>query len=94
MPAVVGTAPVMTRHLILHSNHEPKTWPSHLESTSEVYKELGKRASGGQQLAGLGFNLSDAGVTGASRTGDSARRVDWDRSRSRFEDPPTGQEEE
>lgn len=88
MPAVVGTAPVMDRHLILHVNHEASTWPSHLESTSELYRELGKRTS--KKLKGLGFNVSDAAM---SVQGTRRGQVSWDPARSRFEPPMEGQDE-
>ena len=84
IPAVVGTAPVTKRHLILHTNHAASTWPSHLESVSELYRDLGKR----KKLEGLGYNVSDAAM------GKSGTEMAWDPTRARFEEPPSGQSEE
>lgn len=84
IPALVGSAPVYPRHLILHVPQKVADFPSHLESTSKLYAELGKRWGKHEVLSKLGFGVAE---------GDGEAVQKWDSSRSRFEQPE-GQEEE
>jgi hypothetical protein len=89
LPALVGTAPEYQRHLILHAPQLVRDFPSHLESTSKLYKELGARFSKHPVLSKSGFGMSEAGTR---EQGEQPEK--WDSSRSRFEEPAEGQEEE
>lgn len=89
LPPLVGTAPEYQRHLMLHCNQEVRDFPSHLESTSKLYKELGKRFSKHPVLSKSGFGVSDAGTR---QQGEKPEN--WDSSRPRFEEPVEGKEEE
>lgn len=89
-PPLVGSAPEYPRHLIIHASQQATDWPSHLESTSQLYKELGARWAKHPELKKLGFGLSDAGT----RQQHTEKAERWDRNRARFEEPPAGQPEE
>ncbi|ORY89767.1 Sucrase/ferredoxin-like-domain-containing protein [Leucosporidium creatinivorum] len=89
LPPLVGTAPEYKRHLILHVNQEAKDWPSHLDSTSKLYKELGERFGKHPVLSKSGFGVSDAGTR---QQGEKPEK--WDSSRPRFEEPVEGKEQE
>ncbi|KAK4054684.1 hypothetical protein OIO90_003496 [Microbotryomycetes sp. JL221] len=43
LPDVVGSAPQLSRYLILQTPHDAQTWPSHIESTSRLYQSLGRK---------------------------------------------------
>ena len=82
IPPLIGSAPYYTRHLVIHTPHSSKTWPSHLESTSQLYSHLSKRWSKLQGFKELGFAFSEEG-------GDLGDKVEkeWDPMRNRFESP-------
>ena len=97
-PPVVGTAPSLKRHLILHTPHASDTWPSHLETESSLYRALGERsqklAGGGSGSTncvlgqGWGFTLSDAAVMAKEqgiKDGGTRGIRRWDSRRSRFD---------
>ncbi|GAA5890681.1 hypothetical protein JCM8208_004960 [Rhodotorula glutinis] len=83
VPPIVGTAPDMHRHLVLHTPHPTATWPSHLDSISPLYRTLAQRWAKHPQLSKLGFAVSDAG------NGPVAQP--WDPNRGKFDEPPTQQ---
>ncbi|GAA6063088.1 hypothetical protein JCM10212_005151 [Sporobolomyces blumeae] len=89
-PPVVGTAPYYSRHLVIHTPHDPKTWPSHLEATSNLYKQLGKRWGADERMSNLGFGVADGARTDDATIGQG---VKWDPSRTKFDEPPAGPEE-
>lgn len=93
-PPVVGTAPSLKRHLILHTPHASDTWPSHLETESSLYRALGERShkltGGGTDRVmgqGWGFTFSDAAATNEEDPKDHGTRGmrRWDSRRSRFD---------
>lgn len=90
VPKVIGSAPTYSRHLVIHTTHPSATWPSHLESVSPLYKELGKRWSQDERFKTVGFGFSEGGPTPAEDQ-DSLER--WDSTRSKFEAPTSGTEE-
>ncbi|TNY21038.1 Sucrase/ferredoxin-like-domain-containing protein [Rhodotorula diobovata] len=79
-PAVVGTAPDMQRHLLIHTPHRATSWPSHLDSVSPLYRALAHRWANNPKLADIAFNFTDAG------TGQVEQ--EWDPTRGKFEEPP------
>ncbi|GAA6002923.1 hypothetical protein JCM10207_001899 [Rhodosporidiobolus poonsookiae] len=82
IPPVVGTGGDSQRQLLLHTPHPYSEWPSHLNSVSPLYAELGRRP----QLGKLAFNFTDAGSGPVEQ--------EWDPKRPKFEKPPeTGEEE-
>ncbi|GAA5935241.1 uncharacterized protein JCM15063_000979 [Sporobolomyces koalae] len=88
VPAVIGSAPEYSRHLVIHSAHPASTWPSHLESTSPLFRELARRwttASDGTPapLRSLGFTFSE------DLKSEHAVRQPWDPSRSKFDQLPS-----
>ncbi|GAA6032585.1 hypothetical protein JCM8097_004828 [Rhodosporidiobolus ruineniae] len=85
-PPVIGSAPSMPRHLLIHTPHPVPTWPSHLNAVSPLYAGLGERWAKHPELSRLGFNFTDAGKGEA--------REAWDPTRSKFEKPPELAEEE
>ncbi|GAA5826601.1 hypothetical protein JCM5353_008924 [Sporobolomyces roseus] len=80
IPPLIGTAPYYPRHLIIHTPHPSKTWPSHLESTSELYETLSKRWNKLQGLKDLGFAFSESMTLGKAEK-------EWDPNRNRFQSP-------
>jgi len=80
VPPIVGTAPDMPRHLVLHTPHPTATWPSHLDSTSPLYRALAQRWAKHPQLSKLGFAISDAGKGPVAQP--------WDPKRAKFDEPP------
>ncbi|GAA6006974.1 hypothetical protein JCM11491_001460 [Sporobolomyces phaffii] len=88
-PPLIGSAPHYPRHLVIHTPHLSRTWPSHLESVSFLYKHLGTRwtQSPHAQLKQLGFGVSEGVET--RETGAT-----WDPERSKFETPPPESTEE
>ncbi|GAA5891716.1 hypothetical protein JCM6882_006179 [Rhodosporidiobolus microsporus] len=88
IPPVVGSGGTYPRHLLLHTPHPASTWPSHLDSTSALYREMNKRWAKHPELSRIGFNFTDAGA------GEVMAGQEWDAGRNKFEQPPEGQEEE
>ncbi|GAA5924077.1 hypothetical protein JCM3775_005589 [Rhodotorula graminis] len=80
VPPIVGTAPDMPRHLVLHTPHPTASWPSHLDSTSTLYRTLAQRWAHHPKLSKLGFAVSDAGKGPVDQP--------WDPSRGKFDVPP------
>ncbi|BGP25330.1 ferredoxin [Rhodotorula toruloides] len=78
-PPVIGSAPQYPRHLVIHTPHPTSTWPSHLESVSHLYRELGQRWAKHPELSKLGFGMSDGG------TGPVEEQ--WDSRKSKFDEP-------
>ncbi|BGP16906.1 hypothetical protein JCM10213v2_004914 [Rhodosporidiobolus nylandii] len=76
----------MPRHLLIHTPHPSSTWPSHLESTSRLYREVGKQWAKDDKLSKIGFNMTDGG--------QGTVEQEWDPSRPKFEEPPEGGAEE
>lgn len=70
----------MPRHLVLHTPHPTATWPSHLDSTSPLYRSLAQRWAKHPQLSKLGFAVSDAGKGPVAQP--------WDPKRAKFDEPP------
>lgn len=88
IPPVIGSAPQYPRHLVIHTPHPTSTWPSHLESVSRLYRELGQRWGKHPELSKLGFGMSEGG------SGSVEQR--WDSTRSKFDapaEPDAGKEE-
>lgn len=78
---LIGSAPFYQRHLILRTNRSPKeSWPSHFESTSRLYAELGKLCGNDARLKDVGFNFAQAPNTGEEQ-------ATWNPARPRFESP-------
>ncbi|SCV69842.1 BQ2448_1236 [Microbotryum intermedium] len=92
IPALIGSAPQLKRHLVIHTHHDASTWPSHLESTSALYKQLGQRWAKLPQLSKLGFGMSDLGSRKGKGAMDQVGR--WDRTTNRFEEPKASAPEE
>ncbi|GAA5987959.1 hypothetical protein JCM10908_007290 [Rhodotorula pacifica] len=80
VPAVVGSAPELSRHLLIHTPHPTSTWPSHLHATSPLAKHLHDRWQANPQLAKIGFNFTDGGDMKVTQA--------WDPSRTKFDEPP------
>ncbi|GAA5962766.1 hypothetical protein JCM3765_001507 [Sporobolomyces pararoseus] len=83
IPRLIGSAPEYSRHLVIHTPHASSTWPSHLESVSPLYKELGKRFGTEARYKGVGFGMSEGG---SLRT-DGSEVEKWDPKRSKFDSP-------
>ncbi|TKA51175.1 hypothetical protein B0A53_05639 [Rhodotorula sp. CCFEE 5036] len=79
-PGVVGSAPELSRHLLIHTPHPTATWPSHLHATSPLAKLLQDKWQTQPELAKLGFNFTDGGQGTVAQA--------WDPSRTKFDDPP------
>ncbi|CEQ41980.1 SPOSA6832_03762 [Sporobolomyces salmonicolor] len=86
-PPLIGSAPYYPRHLVIHTPHPSSSWPSHLESTSRLYKELGKRWAGHPELSKLGFGVTDGGKA------TEEKGAEWSPERTKFDEPPEGPEE-
>ncbi|GAA6048485.1 hypothetical protein JCM3770_003781 [Rhodotorula araucariae] len=86
VPPVVGSAPQMPRHLLIHAPHPTNTWPSHLDSTSPLYRALAQRWATHPELSKLGFGVTDAGTGPID--------VAWDPKRSKLDKPDDGPAEE
>ncbi|GAA5905883.1 uncharacterized protein JCM6883_002483 [Sporobolomyces salmoneus] len=89
IPLVIASAPTYSRHLVIHTPHPASTWPSHLESISPLYRELGKRWSKDERFKDVGFGVSEGG----NRNVDT-RTEEWDKRKSKFEAPKEGETEE
>ncbi|BGP40817.1 hypothetical protein JCM10450v2_004820 [Rhodotorula kratochvilovae] len=76
----------MPRHLLIHAPHPSATWPSHLDSTSPLYRTLADRWGKHPELSKLGFGMTDAG------TGPVGQ--EWDPQRSKLDKPDEGAAEE
>lgn len=79
-PAVVGSAPELSRHLLIHTPHPTSTWPSHLHASSPLAKHLQDIWQARPELAKLGFNFTDGGQGTAVQS--------WDPTRTKFDVPP------
>lgn len=84
-----GSAPSLTRHLVLNTSHSHLTWPSHIESVSPLYRELGARWGMKSGFSDLGFAFTDAGFA----QGGGAGEKEWDPETPRVETPETSEEE-
>ncbi|GAA5863910.1 hypothetical protein JCM3774_004415 [Rhodotorula dairenensis] len=78
-PAVVGSAPELSRHLLIHTPHPTATWPSHLHAASPLAKHLQDRWQERPELAKLGFNFTDGGQGSPVQA--------WDPTRTKFDEP-------
>ncbi|BGP32809.1 hypothetical protein JCM10296v2_004593 [Rhodotorula toruloides] len=78
-PPVIGSAPQYPRHLVIHTPHPTSTWPSHLESVSRLYRELGRRWAKHPELSKLGFGMSDGGSGPVEAL--------WEPAKSKFDEP-------
>ncbi|GAA5977944.1 hypothetical protein JCM11641_004340 [Rhodosporidiobolus odoratus] len=85
IPAVIGTAPQMQRHLLVHTPQSADSWPSHLDSASSLYRQLGNLWSTNPDLQHIGFNFTDAGA---------GKAQPWDKNRTKFEKPDEAGEPE
>lgn len=86
-PAVIGSAPELQRHLLIHTPHPTSTWPSHLEAASRLARHLQEKwQANPTALAKSGFNFTDGG------RGEPAQA--WDPERSKFDKPADGTEAE
>lgn len=79
-PGVVGSAPELSRHLLIHTPHPTATWPSHLHATSPLAKLLQEKWQARPDLARLGFNFTDGGHGTVAQA--------WDPTRTKFDEPP------
>lgn len=78
-PGVVGSAPELSRHLLIHTPHPTATWPSHLHATSPLAKLLQDKWQAQPELAKLGFNFTDGGHGTVAQA--------WDPTRTKFDEP-------
>ncbi|GAA5992054.1 hypothetical protein JCM5350_000556 [Sporobolomyces pararoseus] len=85
IPRLIGSAPEYSRHLVIHTPHASNTWPSHLESVSPLYRELGKRFGSEARYKGMGFGMSEGGPLRQ----DGSEVEKWDPNRSKFDSPET-----
>lgn len=85
---LLGSAPQYSHHLIIHGPSF-KTWPSHFESVSPLFKALSSRFGNHQNPnMKLGFTFADLG--GVKTSKDRG----WDNMKGKLDEPEVQEEEE
>lgn len=84
---LIGSAPKYSHHLIIHGPSY-KTWPSHFESVSPLFKALSSKFGNHENpKLRLGFTYADLG--GVKTSKDRG----WDNMKGKLDEPDVQEEE-